>query len=158
VEIRQLRDDEREWLADLMAERWGGEPFVGRGRARWIAELTVLVASDDEGERVGVASYVLEGDGAELVTLDALREGEGVGSALVSEVAGRARAAGARRLLVMTTNDNLRALRLYQRAGFRMSALRPGGVDEDRRLKPSIPELGYDGIPISDEIDLVLEL
>jgi ribosomal protein S18 acetylase RimI-like enzyme len=158
VQVEPLRDDEHGWLAEVMEERWGGEPLVGRGRARSLAELTVLIARDDAGERVGVASYVIEDGGAELVTLDALREGEGVGSALVAEVARRVGAAGCPRLLVMTTNDNLRALRLYQRSGFRMAALRPGAVDEGRRLKPSIPDVGFDGIPISDEIDLVMEL
>ncbi len=58
----------------------------------------------------------------------------------------------------MTTNDNLRALRLYQLAGFRLAALRPGAVDEARGRKPPIPETGADGIPIRDEIDLVLYL
>jgi hypothetical protein len=60
--------------------------------------------------------------------------------------------------LVTTTNDNLAALRFYQRAGFRFAELRPGAVSEARSLKPSIPETGNDGIPIRDEIDLVLEL
>jgi hypothetical protein len=59
---------------------------------------------------------------------------------------------------VMTTNDNLRALRLYQRAGFRLVELRAGAIDETRSLKPSIPATGNDGIPIHDEIDLVLDL
>jgi ribosomal protein S18 acetylase RimI-like enzyme len=158
VQIAPLRDDERTWLAEVIRERWGGEPLVGRGRARALSDLTVLVARDDEDERVGVASYVIEGDGAELVTLDALREGEGVGTALVAEVVRRVRAAGCRRLEVMTTNDNLRALRLYQRSGFRISGLRPGAIEQARTLKPSIPRLGYDGIPIADEIDLVMEL
>ena len=75
--------------------------------------------------------------------------------ALIEAVAATARAAGARRLRVMTTNDNLRALRLYQRTGFRLEALRPGAVDAARERKPSIPLTGEDGIPVRDELDLV---
>jgi hypothetical protein len=58
---------------------------------------------------------------------------------------------------LVTTNDNLDALRFYQRRGFRLAKLRRGAVDAARsRLKPTIPEVGSFGIPIRDEI--VLEL
>ena len=60
-----------------------------------------------------------------------------------------------RRLWLITTNDNLDALRFYQRRGLRLAALRPGAVDESRAaLKPSIAEVGEYGIPIRDEIVL----
>jgi hypothetical protein len=36
--------------------------------------------------------------------------------------------------------------------------VRPGAVEEARRLKPSIPLLAENGIPIRDEIDLCREL
>jgi hypothetical protein len=121
-------------------------------------ELDALVAVDASGERVGLATYVVEGAIAELVTIDALQTGAGVGRRLLEAVAAAVRAAGVGRLVVMTTNDNLAALRFYQRAGFRLCELRPGAVDEARSLKPSIAATGNDGIPIRDEIDLVLDL
>jgi ribosomal protein S18 acetylase RimI-like enzyme len=133
-ETRPLREDERDWLSEVLLERWGGELIVGRGRLRQLSELQALVAWDGE-ERVGVATYVVEDGRAELVTLDALREGVGVGRRLIEAVAEADRAQGARELVVMTTNDNLRALRLYQRAGFRLHELRAGTVEEARRLK-----------------------
>ncbi len=46
----------------------------------------------------------------------------------------------------VTTNDNLAALRFYQRSGFRLVELRAGALDEARHLKPSIPATGSDGI------------
>lgn len=159
MQVRELHDDERAWLRATLSELWSGDVVVGRGR-RWAhGEQPALVAVDASGERVGVATYAVEGDTAELVTLNALRPGTGAGRRLVEAVAAVARAAGAVRLRVMTTNDNLAALRLYQRAGFRLAELRPGAVDEARRaLKPGIPLTGNDGIPIRDEIDLVLDL
>jgi len=98
------------------------------------------------------------GDTGEFVTIDALVRGVGAGSALVEAVAAAVRDAGADRLRVMTTNDNLTALRLYQRAGFRLIALRPGAVDAARRSKPSIPAIGQHGIPLRDERDLERDL
>ena len=66
-----------------------------------------------------------------------------------------ARAAGCARVHLATTNDNLPALRLYQRHGFVLAAVRLDGVEVSRRRKPQIPATGHAGIPIRDE--LVLE-
>ena len=157
VAVRPLDGGERPWLRELLTLRWGGEDVHGRGRSWRPGELDALVAVE-RGERIGVATFVVDGEEAELVTLDALAQGRGAGRALIDAVAAVAREAGASRLRVMTTNDNLRALRLYQRAGFRLEALRAGAVDVARELKPSIPATGLDGIPIRDELDLVLDL
>ena len=73
--------------------------------------------------------------------------------ALVAE--GRPGRAG-RRLWVLTTNDNVDALRFYQRRGFRLTGLHACAVDRARtQLKPEIPPEGEYGIPLRDE--LVLE-
>ena len=156
VGVREVEPHERAWLRERLAGRWG-EEVVGRGRAWQPADLDALIAVDGD-RRVGIATYEIAGDEAELVTLDAIVEGRGAGRALIDAVAAAAREAGAHRLRVMTTNDNLRALRLYQLTGFRLEALRVGAVDAARERKPSIPASGADGIPVRDELDLVLDL
>jgi GNAT superfamily N-acetyltransferase len=78
----------------------------------------------------------------------------GAGTALIEALVSRLRVEGVSVLRVTTTNDNLDALRFYQRRGFRIIAVRPGAVDESRRVKPSIPAIGEYGIPIRDEIEL----
>jgi ribosomal protein S18 acetylase RimI-like enzyme len=91
-----------------------------------------------------------------VVTLRSLREGRGIGRALLDAVRDAAVAAGCRRLWLVTTNNNLRALALYQRWGLDLVALHRHAVtDARRRLKPSLPERDELGIPISHE--LVLE-
>ena len=140
------------------ASAGAGTPSSGANARGRPAELPALVSVDDSGERVGIATYTVDGDTAELVTIDALTPGAGVGGRLLDAVATAARAAGAVWLRVMTTNDNLPALRLYQRTGFRLVELRPGAVDQARSRKPSIPKTGHEGIPIRDELDLVLDL
>ena len=89
-----------------------------------------------------------------IVTLASAVEGQGVGRALLAAAEAEARAAGAARLVVSTTNNNLRALALYQRNGYRLAALHPGAIDAFRRLKPQIPETDPTGIPIRDMIEL----
>jgi ribosomal protein S18 acetylase RimI-like enzyme len=158
VRVRAVEAGERGWLRQTLAARWGGVEVVGRGRSWRPGELPALLAVADDGERLGIATYDVDGAAAELVTLDALVPGRGAGRALIEAAAAAAREAGALRLVVMTTNDNLRARRLYQRAGFRLAALRPGAIDSARERKPSIPLTGNDGIAIRDELDLVMEL
>jgi ribosomal protein S18 acetylase RimI-like enzyme len=155
--VRQLPERERAWLQSTLRERWPHELLVGRGRVREISELSALVAVEG-GERIGLLTYVIEGEVAELVTLDALRQGAGVGASLIATFAELAQAAGARRMLAMVTNDNVRGLRYYQRLGFRLSELRTGAIEELRVHKPWIPATGQDDIPIRDEIELVRDL
>lgn len=109
-------------------------------------------------EPVGLATYHLDGDSCEIVTLDSLVEGRGIGSALVAEIEKAATAAGCRRLWLVTTNDNLAALRFYQKRGFVLVAVHPNALEQSRQLKPSIPTVGVDGIPLRDEIELEMLL
>ena len=153
LRVRALRDDERAWAAGVVSESWD-ETVVSGAREHRPARLPALVAEAD-GERAGLATYLIEGGDCELVTLDALTVGGGIGGALVEALADTARAAGCTRLHLVTTNDNLPALRLYQRHGFVLAAVRLGGVEVSRQRKPQIPATGHAGIPIRDE--LVLE-
>ena len=65
-----------------------------------------------------------------------------------------ARGEGCRRVWLITTNDNLDALRFYQRRGYHLWKLHVGGIARDRKLKPEIPAIGEHGIFINDELEL----
>jgi GNAT superfamily N-acetyltransferase len=121
-------------------------------------EHPMLVAVDG-AEPAGLLTYILDEDACEVLTLHAAQQWQGAGSALLHAVAGLARDAGCSRLWLVTTNDNVDALRFYQRRGFRLRALRAGAVDAARRdRKPEIPRIGDHGIPLRDEIELELDL
>jgi ribosomal protein S18 acetylase RimI-like enzyme len=85
-------------------------------------------------------------------------EGIGVGTALIAAVRTIAVRSKCRRVWVITTNDNLHALRFYQRKGFSLVALHPKALDQSRKLKPEIPLIGLDGIPLRDELELEMLL
>ena len=140
-----------------MIERWHDAVVAGRGRLWTPAELPGFAAFDAD-ECVGLVTYELDGLACEIVTIDALREGEGIGSSLLEAVVEAARAAGCERVQLLTTNNNVRALAFYQKRGFRLVALVPGAIDEERKLKPSIPEVDSAGLPIRDELHLELPL
>lgn len=147
------------WAEDFLHAHFGGRHQARRGELVDVLAGDAFVARDASGRAVGLATYRIDGDDTELTALAADPRGMGTGTALVDTVAAAARAAGAARLWLVTTNDNMRALRFYQRRGFRLVALRPGAVDEARaRLKPTIPPVGDDGIPLHDELELARDL
>jgi ribosomal protein S18 acetylase RimI-like enzyme len=154
VVVRPLRDDERPWALRILRESWGTEITIySDGREFRPAELPGFVGEAGD-ERSGVVTYAIDGQTCELVTLNALQSGRGVGGALVEAVADAARAAGCARLHLITTNDNLPALRLYQRHGFALVALNAGAIDAMRARKPEISATGHAGLPIRDELEL----
>lgn len=156
-EIRPVAPEDGDWVRALFASRWGGPIIVTGGRIHR-ADLLPGVQARKRNKPAGLATYSLEAGVAELVSLDSLSEGEGIGSALVEAVVREARAAGCRRLFLVTTNDNLRAIRFYRRRGFVLRAVRPFALERSRRLKPTIPLVGLHGIPLLHEVEFDLDL
>ncbi|MBI4295604.1 MAG: GNAT family N-acetyltransferase, partial [Chloroflexi bacterium] len=147
INIRTVERGDHPWVASLLREQWGSTRFVTRGRLWDAEELPGLIAVRD-GNRVGLATYHLQGDECELTTFNSLVERVGVGSALLQSVRDIAVSAGCKRLWLITTNDNTAALRFYQKQGFVLVAVYPNAMEQYRRLKPEIPLVGNDGIPI----------
>ena len=156
MRVRPLGEADREWATGKLRELWG-EGVVSRGRLLDATVLPGFVAEGD-GAPAGLLTYRIDGGDCEVVTINAFPRGAGAGTALMEAVAAAARDAGCRRVWLITTNDNLRALRFYQRRGFRLAALHRDALDRSRDLKPSIPEVGLDGIPLRDELELELTL
>jgi ribosomal protein S18 acetylase RimI-like enzyme len=156
VIVRPLREGDREWVRETLRELWG-ETVVSRGAVHNPTTLPGFVA-EEGGERVGLLTYRVDGADCEVVTIDAFPEGVGAGTALLDAAARAARDAGCGRVWLITTNDNLRALRFYQRRGFQLVAVHPDALERSRELKPSIPDIGLDGIPLRDELELELRL
>lgn len=156
--VRALRPDERGWADALLDERWGATRVVSVNRVHDASTLPSLVAIGPDNRPAGLATYTIVGNESELVTIDAVPEGAGAGTALLAAVVTAARTAGCRRLWLVTTNDNVRALRFYQRRGLRLAALHRDAVTTARGHKPSIPETGEHGIPLRDMLELELVL
>ena len=158
IDVLPLTDSDRAWAGQVEADSWS-QPTVARlGELIDPTDLPGFIALLD-GHPAGLASYAVRGKECELVTIRSLREGRGIGRALLDAVRDAATEAGCTRLWLITTNDNLRALELYQRWGLEIVAFHRHAVTEARRhLKPSIPERGAHGIPIAHELELELPL
>lgn len=140
-----------------MEEWWAGPRMVTRGRIHQADELPGFIALQ-EGKPAGLITYDIVGDQCEIVTMNSIIEGAGIGSALINTVKEVAAKAGCKRLWLITTNDNTAALRYYQKRDFLLVAVHRNALEHSRQLKPEIPVIGNDGIPLRDEIELELTL
>ncbi len=154
--IRPTGPEDKSWIQQLMREHWAAEFVIVRGEEFHPVGLPGFIAEIGPA-KAGLATYRIEGEMCEIMTLDSLIPDRGIGGALIEAVRRAALKAGCRRLLVVTTNNNLHALKFYQRRGFVLSALRPNAIEETRKCKP-IPLLDEAGIPIRDEIELEMTL
>jgi len=166
--VRPVTDADRKWMLEVI-RGWGADFSVSRGRIVYAAELPAFIAETESepnrtrrgsssDKRVGLVTYEIIGDQCEVVTLDAFTQFAGVGTALLQHAVDAAREAGCRRVWLITTNDNLDAIRFYQKRGFTIVAVHVRAIDHSRTLKPSIPMIGNYGIPIRDEVELEMWL
>ena len=137
----------------LIDDSWAGPEIVVNGRLWDTRRLPGIAALDESGGLAGYLLYFYHGGVCEIMVLESLRENAGVGTALIERVKKIARERNVKIVAVTTTNDNLRAIRFYQRRGFTIKELRPNILEISRQLKPGIPLLGNEGIPIRDEIE-----
>ena len=153
ITIRPIRPEDRPLIAPLITRQWGADFVVAHGEKFFPAELDGFLALDD-GQWVGLVTYRIAGGDCEIVTVDSLIPGRGIGKALLEAVKAVATRRNCRRIWLITTNDNLFALRFYQVNGFELVRINRRAVEAAREIKPSIPLRGDSGIPIRDEIEL----
>lgn len=157
MEISIVSEKHREWVQSLLRHRWGSTDMVTRGHIHKADQLPGFIAIESN-QPVGLITYSLKNSECEIVTLDSLKAGKGIGLRLVRSVIDFAVGKNCKRVFLTTTNDNTNALRFYQKNGFHLAAIHLRGVEKSRMLKPEIPEIGFDNIPIRDEIELEIEL
>ena len=131
--------------------------IVTRGMKHYPEKYPGFIA-EVKGKRAGLVTYNIKGRDCEIVTMNSLVENIGIGAALIDAVKDAARKQHCRRVWLITTNDNTRALRFYQQRGMTLAAVHCNALEKSRRLKPGIPLTGNDGIPLRDEIELEMIL
>lgn len=152
MRVTELSDDDRQWVKERTELLFGGDFVVSRSEVHDPHKLPGFIATE-AGERVGLVTYCVVGDGCEIVTIDALCQFIGVGTLLLDKVEAVARDAGCTKLWTITTNDRLDAQRFFQKRGFVINDVRLNAMTKIRLLKPNVPEIGDYGIPVRDEIE-----
>jgi GNAT superfamily N-acetyltransferase len=153
LQILPLGPEHRDYLKRRVQEIWNGRFVISRGIAYEPAMLPGFIAMSN-GEPVGVATMHIEDSECQLVTIDSFAQWQGIGTALIEAVEEEARKSACSRLWMITTNDNVDALRFYQCKGYVISAVHLNAVEQSRKLKQGIPFSGNYDIPIRDEIEL----
>ncbi|MCJ7623888.1 MAG: GNAT family N-acetyltransferase [Anaerolineaceae bacterium] len=155
VRILPISSQDREWIPTFISSRWGSEIVIVHGTIYNPAELSGYFAVE-LGKIVGLVTYIIKDDKCEIVSLDSISPGRGIGSRLIDAVKKTAIDENCKLIWLITTNDNLDGLRFYQRRGFQIIRIYPNAVIHSRAKKPSIPLIGEYGIPIRDELELVM--
>jgi len=157
ITIRPVLNEDREWVKDIITQNWESAIIVTRGCIHHPDQIPGFIG-ELEKDRVGLITYRIYDQECEIVTLNALIRGKGIGTALLAAVRKEAEAVKCRKIWLITTNDNTEAVRFYQKKGFYLVAVHRDTIKQSRQLKPEIPLIGNDGIPIRDEIELALPL
>ena len=157
IELRRLTQEDLPRLRQFWKDHWGDEFVVGHGVVYYPDALDGFVMMNSD-EWVGLVTYLFSGEDCEIVSIDSTREGQGIGTKLIDATVAEARQRNCKRIFLVTTNDNLKALGFYQKRGFEMVKINRGAVNDSRKIKPSIPLIGMYNIPLRDEIELEIPL
>ena len=149
--------------SDFLAEKikecgFNASMIVSKGLAWDTSILPGFVAIDDDNNLCGMVTYRFESDECEITTLNSLKEKQGIGTGLINAVISKAKDNNCRRLWLITTNDNTHAIRFYQRFGFTLQEVHINALEKSRKLKPSIPLIGMDNIPLQHEFEFEIIL
>ena len=151
--IEKISNETRNLVNQFLIDNWFSTDLSVRGEIIDGTKLEGFLLQE-ESTIIGLITYMFFEDICEIVSLDSKKENIGIGSALVKEVEKVARDNDYKKIRLITTNDNMRALQFYQKRGYCLTKIYPNAMDEVRRVKPNVPELGDNDIPLRDEIEL----
>ena len=154
--ILPIDSTNKEKARKLFIENWGTDFMVSRGKKHHFDDLDGFVAMDDNNIN-GMVTFRKAGHEIEIISLDSFMENKGIGTTLLNAVIDFGKQSAIRRMWLITTNDNLNALRFYQKRNWTITSIYKDAVTEARKIKPEIPVMGHDNIPIRHEIELEYE-
>ncbi|MCU1807995.1 GNAT family N-acetyltransferase [Cytobacillus firmus] len=155
MNIYQVKDLPKNKIIEFFKMHWGSPEMVISSGIYDCSALDGFAVLNEEDKIIGLITYIIKNTECEIISLDSTEEGKGIGTSLVQEVENFAEKKNCRIVKLITTNDNLLALKFYQKRGFILSKIIHNAVEEARKVKPEIPLIGNDGIPIRDEIELI---
>lgn len=155
--LQEINKEYRDTVNLILKDEWHCPPSISRGK---IIDTTILPGFLFIKNEVieGVATYNIENEECEIVTLNSFKENMRIGTTLILAVLDVAKKTNCKRLWLITTNDDINAIRFYQKKGFDLKAAHINAMELSRKLKPSIPLIGMDSIPIKHELEFEIIL
>lgn len=154
VEIVDKSRVDKQLTKEFFKKHWGSPKMVISSGTYKCDELDGFVALNESGQIVGLLTYIIHKNVFEIISLDSILENIGIGTELLNKAEKRAYILKVQHVKVTTTNDNIKALSFYQKRGYRLKEILSNAVAKARDLKPEIPFVADNGIPIRDEIVL----
>jgi ribosomal protein S18 acetylase RimI-like enzyme len=143
----------KETVRQLLIDNWGSDFMVTKGQIHHLEDLDGFLAIDND-KIIGILTFRKMNDEVEIISLDSFKKNVGVGTTLLNKITDYSKHNSIRRLWLVTTNDNLDALRFYQKRNWTIIAIHKDAVNEARKIKPTIPINGHNDIPLRHEIEL----
>jgi len=147
-----------EWIKELYTRTWSGDICVSRGKVQKVDDFTGGFVAETGGQNTGFITYTVTGPEVEITGIVSLKEKSGVGSALVKAVIEMAKKQKLKKVCLVATNDNLNGIGFWQKRGFKLVKVYPGSMEYVRKIKPAVPLIGENGIPLRDELELEMIL
>ncbi|MEO4053114.1 GNAT family N-acetyltransferase [Solibacillus sp. CAU 1738] len=155
MHIIKITEAKRNNVITFFEEHWGSTEMVISSGIYPCNELDGFYYENESGQIVGLITYIIRDNECEIISLDSIVEGQGIGTKLVAQVEQFAKNSSCNLISLITTNDNLHALKFYQKRYYRIVNVIPNAVQVARKIKPTIPLIGNDGIPLNDELKLL---
>lgn len=108
-------------IIEFFKLHWGSPEMVISSGVYNCSELDGFAIVNEDDNIIGLITYVIKDYECEIISLDSIEEGKGIGSSLVEEVEYLATKKKCKLVKLITTNDNLLALKFYQKRGFVIS-------------------------------------
>lgn len=156
-QIKPLISNHYDWVVSVLKKHWGSPLIISKGKKHFADKLPGFVALQ-KSEPIGLLIYNVTGNDLEIVALNSHVEGIGVGTNLLEAAKNKAISLAIKRVWCITTNDNLKAQDFYRKRGFSLVAVYKNAIAKTRKLKPQIPLIGQNNIPIKDEVEFELKL
>lgn len=154
MQLTNTKNIRSEQLTQFFTTHWGSPEMVISSGVYDCSALDGFAMLNEATEIIGLITYIIREKECEIISLDSLEEGKGIGTRLIQAVESVAKESNCSQIKLITTNDNLLALKFYQKRGYYLTKLHRNAVEKARERKPSIPLTGNDGIPIRDELEL----
>lgn len=166
INIRKAEKADAHRLADIAYRAWesgiyplltnkpGAREAEQRRLSQAVAEtLGRIIVAEVDGISVGWCSRSARRAYIPFLFVMPELQGHGIGSMLLQRMESMLELEGAERVQLETPADNVRAVRFYEKQGYRILALRPDGraahepfmsVHLEKRLQPYMGEIGDD--------------
>ena len=155
MECIRINGLNRDLINAFIKQHWYTTTMIIRGKEIDMTKTEGFYFKEGE-DIIALITYIVYDNVLEITSLDSLREKQGIGSKLIETVIHEARERKLQKIVLITTNDNINAIRFYQKREFDMAHLYRNAMDISRKLKPEIPLIGENSIPLRHEIEFEL--